>query len=738
MYNSALWRDRIARYFCMALALYHLYAGFFGQPEATAFRVTHVCLVLIIVFLMKPLKRPAGFLRHLSGVIDILCLAIVVFTLGYILYDMPGWYLKAGEPNAFDVFLGTLFIAVLLEAGRRAVGLPIVLVAVFFIGNAIFTDKFFSVLHGPPHAWSLLIDILFIQDQGIFGIPVAVTASYVSLFIILGQCLLDSGAGNFFTDLALAATGRQVGGPAKAAVLSSAVMSTVSGSAVANVVTTGTFTIPLMKRVGYRPQFAGAVEAVASTGGQIMPPVMGAAAFVMAQFLGIPYLAVVKAAVLPAILYYVCVYWAVHFEALKTGLKPLPSQDLPQVREVLKKGWFLTIPLAALIYVLVSGASPIKAASYSIIILLLVSFLRKETAMTPRKIYGSLLESSMSLMEVSTACAVAGVIIGSLLVSGTGWRLAGGIVEVSRGNLLIALIYVAITCVVLGMGMTSTAVYLTVSAVAVPALVKMGVAEMGAHMFAFYYGCLSTITPPVALAAFAAAGIAGADPNKLGFEAWRLGLTGFIVPFMFVYGPSLLLVGSVTTILRVCVTSLIGVTCLAAGQVGFMTRKLSLFERAALIVGALLLIETSPITDIIGLLIVGSVSISQYLARRAQRSIPTPAPAAALDPGESYGSQGEQKHEAPGRGSVGAQEIPIADLSHISVSNRTALVDWLLAAVTVTTMYLISVSRLAMSSHNIAFALLFVLSLIWAKVVGSDRKGLDQMFAQNAERGSLP
>lgn len=704
-------RKRAVECICLFLAIYHIYAGFFGQPEAIGFRVTHVCLVLMLVFLLKPLKNASKLPGAVCSILDIGCLALIIFTLIYIVHDITLWCSKAGSPNSFDILLGTLFIIVLLEAGRRTVGLPIVVVALFFIANALYAEKFIGVLYGPSHSWKLIIDIVFIQDLGIFGTPVAVTASYVTLFIILGSLLVESGAGNFFTDLALAATGRQVGGPAKAAVLSSCVMGTISGSAVANVVTTGTFTIPLMKRVGYKPAFAGAVEAAASSGGQIMPPVMGAAAFIMAQFLGIPYLSVAKAAILPGLLYFISVFCSVHFEALRLKLRPMEKGYLPNTLAVLKKGWFLTLPLIALVYILIGGASPIKASSWAILILIVISFLRKESAMTPKRLYNAFMESSKALMGLSSACAVAGLIIGALLVSGTNWRLAGGIISATGGKLILGLLYVAVSSIVLGMGMTSTAVYLTVSAIAVPALIKMGVVEIGAHLFAFYFGCLSVITPPVALAAFAAAGIANANPNKVGFMAWKIGLTGFIVPFMFIYGPSLMLIGEPWDIIRAMITSIIGVVCLSSGLIGYLKRKLNIIERLLIIAAGMVLIETSLKTDLIGIAILCLIIILQF-------SKPWQTPLDRLINLFHFGKQRKATSDVElsiTQESEKEEIVPdgIGPTEKTGESKKKTIFGWAVTIIVVLGMFYINKIHLATKSHNTMIIVMLLFALLW-------------------------
>jgi TRAP transporter 4TM/12TM fusion protein len=382
------------------------------------------------------------------------------------------------------------------------------------------------------------------RENGIYSIPMMVMATYIFLFILFGAILVRSGAGRFFINVALALTGSKVGGPAKASVVSSCLMASVSGSAVANVVTTGSFTIPLMKRIGYRPYFAGAVEACASSGGQIMPPVMGAAAFVIAEFLNMPYLKVAVAGIFPALIYFFSIFVMVHFEARKRNLATISAAELPSFKKEVKRGGHLFISIAVIIILLIIGYTPMFAAFWAIISILMLSFLRPETRMSPVDLLSALEEGARLAVAVSVACAAAGVIIGCVFVSGLGLKFTNLIVTLSGGILPIALILTMFASLILGMGLTTTAVYITLAALVIPALTKMGVEPIAAHFFAFYYGLVSAITPPVALASFAAAGIAGSNPMQTGFHSLRLGIAKYILPFVFVYAPGMVFVGS--------------------------------------------------------------------------------------------------------------------------------------------------------------------------------------------------
>jgi TRAP transporter 4TM/12TM fusion protein len=543
----------------VALSLYHMYVSYVGTPEAHAFRSTHLAFILSITFLVYPLGRSSWKDPYKwYSAIDFLLVAAVVAIQIYTLYDIDALILRAGSLTDWDIRVGTAMIFILLEATRRAVGWAMVIIAGFFLAHAVFSDHFFWIFFGPPNDWFNIIDYLFIRDDGIYGIPLMVMATYIYLFILFGSLLMVSGAGRFFINVAMALTGATRGGPAKAAVVSSSLMATISGSCVANVVTTGTFTIPLMKRVGYRPVFAGAVESCASTGGMIMPPVMGAAAFIIAEFLSVPYLEVCIAAFTPSVLYFFTLFFMVHFEAVKHDLPVLKKEELPDLKTELKRGAHLFISLIVIIGLLVLGYTPMFAAFWAIISVIALSFVRKETRITPIKLMSALENGAVKAIPVSVACAAAGIIIGSVFVSGLGLKFTNLIIEIASGRLWLGLILTMLASLILGMGLTATAVYITVAALVIPAIVNMGVAPMAAHLFAFYFGIVSAITPPVCLAAFAAAGISGSNPMVTGFTSFRLGIATYILPFVFVYAPGLVFVGPWYEIVRCIAATTLG------------------------------------------------------------------------------------------------------------------------------------------------------------------------------------
>jgi len=461
------------------------------------------------------------------------------------------------------------------------------------------------------------VDHIFYTTEGVWGIPAGVSATFIVMFIIFAAFLEQSKGGDFFIDMALGLFGKARGGPAKAAIFASGFMGMLSGSAVANVVTTGAFTIPLMQRLGYSSRFSGAVEAVASSGGQLMPPIMGAAAFIIAEFLGVPYIEVAAAAAVPAFLYYFSAFSMVHFEALRINLKGMDPDELPQVRKTIVYGFQFIIPVAILVWLLVQGNSPMRAGLWAILATILVSFVRIETRMMPKRILTALESGAKGAVQVAIACATAGIIIGVLTLTGLGMRFNSIILLISQGSLILTLILTMFTSLLLGMGLPTVAAYIIQVSLTVPVLTQnFGVHPLAAHFFIFYFAIISAITPPVALAAYAAAGISGADPLKTGVTACRLGLAAFIVPYMFVYAPQLLLVGSTVKVVIATVSSMVGVVALAGSSVGWFYRKATTVERVLLMGGALSLIKPGMLTDIVGLVILAVVVAMQMMRQR--------------------------------------------------------------------------------------------------------------------------
>jgi len=595
----------------IALGVFHLYVAAFGTPEGRSFRSVHLTAMLALAIFMNPSFRSSPWqplsvpgdsrnrLRWAGFGIDLVLVALVLFIQIWTIYDINAFHMRYGEKETADLIVGGICIVLVLEATRRAVGWAMVIITGFFILHALYANYFFGFFYGPPVRFAKFIDTLFMSSDGIFGIPLHVCATYIVLFIIFGALLIRSGAGRFFIDLAVSLTGHRVGGPAKAAIVASGFMGTVSGSAVANVVTTGSFTIPLMRNIGYRPKFAAAVEACASSGGQITPPIMGAAAFIMAEFLETTYISIVVAAIIPAFLYFVTVYFMVHLEAEKHDIGRIDKKYLPQTMKVLRKGWHLLIALAVLIYLLIAGYTPMLSAFWGISALFALSFINKETRLSPVDVLAAIESGIRATVPVTIACACAGLIIGSVFVSGLGLKFTQQVIELSGGSLLTLLALTGVSAIILGMGITTTAVYITVAALIVPALVKIGIEPIAAHMFAFYFGVVSSITPPVALAAFAAAAIAKTSPMATAVESTRVGIAKYLVPLAFVYNPSLLLVGPTWLSIVSTVLALAGLWVLSTGLEGWCQGPLNVAQRIAALSGAALVL-LPPVTTVLG------------------------------------------------------------------------------------------------------------------------------------------
>jgi TRAP transporter 4TM/12TM fusion protein len=587
----------------IGLAFFHLFVAAFGTPESRAFRSTHLTGMLVITVLIAPLWRDSltdsvlrrgneiDWKRFFGFSLDCVFLLLVLAIQIYSLYDIEAFQSREGNLSLTDIFAGSILLVLVLEATRRIVGWPMVIITGFFVTHALSANYFWGLFFGPPVSYSRLIDILFVRADGIFGIPLMVSATYIVLFIIFGAILVRSGAGRFFLDLAIALTGHRKGGPAKASVVASAFLGMVSGSAVANVATTGAFTIPLMKKIGYRAKFSAAVEACASSGGQITPPIMGAAAFIIAEYLRVSYISVLIAAIVPAVLYFATVYIMVDLEADKSGVERIEKARLPDIGRVLRSGWHQLLTLFVLLALLIIGFTPMLAAFGGIITLLVLSFVSSYTRLRPIDILAAFEIGVRNAVPVTIACACAGIIIGSIFSSGLGLKFTNSVIDLSGGSLLLLLGLTAVAAIILGMGMTTTAVYITVAALVAPALIEMGVEPMGAHLFAFYYGVVSTITPPVALAAFAAAGIAGSSPMRTAFTSARVGVAKYVVPFAFVYNPSLLLMGPLWLSLVSFAASLVGLWALSLALEGwYKGREYSLWVRLLLLILAMALL----------------------------------------------------------------------------------------------------------------------------------------------------
>lgn len=606
---------KIVAAIAIAFSIFQLYTAILGVLDAQLQRGVHLGFGLALVFLLYPTCK--SWSRHKLHPFDLLLAVLGAAAPAYIIYEYQNLVLRAGTVSDMDLAVGIIGIILVIEAARRVVGIPMVCVVLVFIAYAFAGPYMPGVLAHRGLTPAQLVSHLYFTTEGIFGIPLGVSSTFIFLFILFGAYLESTGLGKFFIDIANAIAGWASGGPAKVAVLSSGLMGTVSGSSVANVVGTGSLTIPMMKKLGYHKDFAGAVEAAASTGGQLMPPVMGAAAFLMAEFVGVPYIDIVKAAIIPALLYFAGVWLGVHFEAKRSNLKGIPRSELPKIGTLLRERGHLALPLVVIVYLLVSGYTPMRAALVAIILSILCSALRKSTRMKPIEIVEGLEKGARNVLGVLVACAAAGIIIGVVTKTGVGLKLASGLLELSGGMLLPTMFFTMITAIILGMGVPTTANYVITSTIAAPALVQMGVPVLAAHMFVFYFGIIADVTPPVALAAYAGAGISGGNALKTGVNASKLAIAAFIIPYIFVLSPVILMVeGTPLDLISATVTALIGMVSLSSALIGFLADKCNLLERLLLVAGGLLMIQPGIVTDVIGIVIFVAILLLQTKRRQ--------------------------------------------------------------------------------------------------------------------------
>jgi len=592
------------------------------EPISTpALKAIHLSFGLIIGFLVFPLIKTKSIkLRRAILAMDIIFAILAAITGAYIALFQMEISLHLGIPTTTELILGAILVLSVLEIGRRVIGIGITIVAVLSILYSYWGYLIPGMFGHGGFDWSQIIGQMYTSSEGIYGIPIDVSASFVFLFILFGAFLEQCGVGELFIKMAMALFGRFRGGPAKVAVVSSNLFGMISGSAVANVVVTGTFTIPLMKKCGYRPHVAGAVEAAASSGGQFMPPIMGAAAFIIPSMIGGTYFGVAAAAFIPGVLYFLSIFFMVDLEARKTNLMPLSKSDIPSFREFGIKNLHLLIPIFVLIYFLaIEKASPIITSFWAIVSTVLVSFLRKHTRMGLKALLKALEEGGMGAIAVVAACASGGIIIGNISLSGLALSLSMLLVDIAQGSLILLLILTMISSLILGMGLTTTSCYIILAVLVGPALIKLGVSPMAAHLFIFYFGIISAITPPVALAAYTGAGLAGSNPVKTGFYAFKLGLAAFILPYMFVFGTPLILEGPVLEVIESIITATIGIFFFAVALQGWMFVNLSVFERILSFVSALCLIFPGWRTDLVGLGLGFVIMLVQFRKSRKKK-----------------------------------------------------------------------------------------------------------------------
>jgi TRAP transporter 4TM/12TM fusion protein len=636
----------------LAFSSYQLVIAAFSPISSLPTRSIHVGFVLALAFLIHPIGKRAE--RRRIAIYDYALAAIASALALYHLMFEGDLIQRSGDPTTADLVVGTIFIVLVFEGARRILGLALPIICAVFLAYGLLGQFLPSLIAHRGYGFDQIVGQLFLGTEGIFGIPTLVSATYIFLFILFGSFLEHAGMVNLFNNIALGFVGHARGGPAKVAVISSGLMGTISGSGVANVLTTGQFTIPLMKRFGYAPVFAGAVEATSSMGGQIMPPVMGAVAFIMAETLNVPYVTIVKAAVVPAVLYYVTAFWMVHLEAGRAGLIGLPKADCPNPWEAIRQKWFLTLPLAVLVYMLFYGFTPMFAgiiglaltamlilgvgiaagfhstlfrlvfwialglvtASFftygigpiivAIALLVAVNFVVKGGRETLRIMRGSLIDGAKQALPVGMACAIVGVIIGVLTLTGAASNFADFVLTIGEKSLFASLVLTMLVCLVLGMGIPTIPNYIITSAIAAPALLKLGVPLIVSHMFVFYFGIMADLTPPVALAAFAAASISKASPMRTGWKATHIAIAGFVIPYMAVYDPALMLQNdaagqmSILAVIYVVFKAVVAIGLWGGAAIGFLRGPLNAVERVSAFAAAALLVAALPLTDEMG------------------------------------------------------------------------------------------------------------------------------------------
>ncbi|MFQ3544706.1 TRAP transporter permease [Halobacillus rhizosphaerae] len=596
------------------LTIFQLYTAFRGAYVSLIQGAIHLGTALFLVFLLYPVKSSLTNKRGVPWYDAILAL-IALFANYYIVFNYERLINEAiiFGFTYLDQFVATAGVLLLLEATRRVVGLPIVVIAILALLYGLF-GQFIPIIGHAGYDWPTLATQMFFSSTSIFGIPIQISSTYIFLFLFFGVILVKTNIGQFFNDIALRLTGRFTGGTAKAAVAASGLQGMVSGSSVANTVGSGSFTIPMMKNAGFKPHFAAATEASASTGGQIMPPIMGAAAFIMASYTGVPYNHIIVIAIIPAVLYFSGVFLGTHFEARKQGIMGLKKEELPKLKQLVKR-LDLFLPLVIIVGCLLVGYTPTFAALFAIATALIISFFRKDTRMSFKGIIQLLEEGARVALPVIAACATAGIIAGTVTTTGLGPKIAGGIIDLAHGQFFLVMFFTMIACIILGMGLPTTANYVVTATMAAPALLAFDVPVIAVHMFVFYFGIVADITPPVCLAAYAGAGIAGANPMKAGVTAVKLAIAAFIIPYVFVSQPVLLLQGdaNAVNVSIGVITAMLGMASISAAMIGYFVRNVNWFERISLFAGGLALVYPNYIVSLVGLAVFAIIALFQYL-----------------------------------------------------------------------------------------------------------------------------
>lgn len=598
------WAQNVVTITAVIMSCYHLYTCIFGIPESQMHRMLHLMFACVLTFFLYNIrgKKNEGKVK----IWDILLAAVTVASLAYMIANLKVFQNRISFVTPLTTVQIIVFVAVLvivLETTRRLTGPTLPIACIAFILYALFGNHLPGILGHNGFTVQKLLEQVMLTSEGVFGSSLGITATYVVVFIIFASFLEVTGAGQFFIDLATGLTGSSRGGPAKVAVVGSCLFGSISGSSVANVVSTGTFTIPLIKSVGYSPVFAGAVEAVASTGGQIMPPVMAAVAFIMADYLGVSYLSICKAALIPAILYYFCLFFMVDAKAIKLNIRGLSKEELPNAKLVLKKGWYLAIPFVVLVGMMFLNYTPMKSGFWALVSLIVIVLVADRKRLSLDKVIAGLKGGATGIISVSTTSACAGIIVGVIMLTGLGLKFTSLITALSGGNLVVAMAIAAVVAIILGMGLPTVPAYIVMSSLVAPALIQMGAAPIAAHMFVLYFAVLSCITPPVAIASYAAAAISGADAVKVGFASMKLGIIAYIIPFLFVLNPVLIAQGNILTVLWTFFTACVGCVALTWAIEGVIDHRISWPWRVVCLVSAALTLYPEGFTDIFGLIV---------------------------------------------------------------------------------------------------------------------------------------
>ena len=600
-------------------ALFQLYASISNKVPLQILRYTHLGFAICLAYLIYPAFKNSD--RRKEPWYDVLLSFLFFCVVSYFIINYKPLQFRAGAYTKLDTFMAGLGIALVLGACWRVVGPPIVIIASTFFVYGLVGKYLGGFLQHRGFGLKRIITHLFITTEGVIGNPLGVCSTYIFLFILFGAFLEKTRIGQFFIDLANALAGWAAGGPAKVAVLSSALQGTISGSSVSNTVSTGSFTIPLMKSLGYEPEFAGAVEAAASTGGQIMPPVMGSAAFLISESCGIPYRQLMAVAIIPASLYFIGIWISVHLEAKRLGLKGTPREQLPKLGPLMAKKGHLLLPLIAIIYLMLAGFTITRAALIGCVVCIVVPFLRKDTWVPLKEIAGALPQAGKSVVSVATACSTAGIIIGMVTLTGLGQRIGTGIFDLVGNSVFLALVCAMFTSLILGMGVSTTSNYLITSTIAAPILIKAGVPQLAAHMFCFYFGIVADITPPVALAAYAGSAIAKGNAFKTGVNATKLAIAAFLIPYMFALNPKMILIGgTLVEALPMIVTAIIGLVGIGAGFIGYLNGPVPMVMRLVSLAGGLCLVHPGTVTDLVGVALIALVVVTNHMANRDKKS----------------------------------------------------------------------------------------------------------------------